>query len=229
VKFKEYIQDYFVFSKKERLGVYVISVITMLVWALPYFFSEDENIENIFGVTYVQIDSAKQVLHVQQKNSLEYKYPKNQSGWKKSVVQSPNVAKGKLLLNINTVDSTALERLPAIGEKLSARIIKYRDRLGGFVSILQLKEVYGLSDSAFNTIRSFLYVEKTFQPQQLYINKDDYAALRKHPYATPMFIKMVLAYRKIHGKYNDIEALKKVEQVDVDLVNRLAPYLSFSD
>jgi DNA uptake protein ComE-like DNA-binding protein len=40
---------------------------------------------------------------------------------------------------------------------------------------------------------------------------------------------MVLAYRKIHGKYNDIEALKKVEQVDVDLVNRLAPYLSFSD
>ncbi len=201
----------------------------MLVWAIPYFFSEDEKIENIFGVTYLQIDSAKQVLHLQQKNSLEYKYQRNQSGWKKSFVQSPIAEKEKPLLNINTVDSMALERLPMIGEKLSARIIKYRDRLGGFVSILQLKEVYGLSDSAFNTIRSFLYVEKTFQPQQLYINKDDYTSLRKHPYAPHLFTKLVLAYRKMHGKYNDIEALKKVEQVDLEVVNRLAPYLSFSD
>ncbi len=46
--------------------------------------------------------------------------------------------------DINTADTTQLAELRGIGSKLSARIVKYRDALGGFHSTEQYVEVYGL-------------------------------------------------------------------------------------
>ena len=66
-----------------------------------------------------------------------------------------------LVIDINKADSIAFVALPGIGNKLASRIILFREKLGGFYSIDQVKEVYGLADSVFQRIRSSLILTDT--------------------------------------------------------------------
>jgi DNA uptake protein ComE-like DNA-binding protein len=229
VKIKDVVEEYFVFSKRERWGVYILSFITLMVWAIPFFFANDESIEDVFQITYVQIDSAREQLI---KRQSIYKNTE-QANWKAQTQVNENqhssgiTPKRIMVLDINEADSVDLERLPAIGEKLSSRIVRYRDRLGGFLQLSQLKEVYGLSDSAYQIIFPMLKIEKDFKPKQIDINKADYTDLRKHPYTNTSFIKLVLAYRKVHGNFSNQVDLQKVEQLDKLVLDKLAPYLSY--
>jgi len=200
-----------------------------MVWAIPYFFASDDTIEDVFQITYLQIDSAKEQLIKQQHASKQVKYV----NWNGKAAMSENrnttrfIPKQIVVLDVNMADSVELERLPAIGEKLSSRIVRYRDRLGGFMELAQLKEVYGLSDSTYQIISPLLKIAKDFKPRQIDINKAEYSDLRKHPYTNNTFIKLVLAYRKIHGHFTSQVDLEKVEQVDKMVLNKLAPYLVY--
>jgi len=183
-----------------------------MVWAIPFFFATDDSIEDVFQITYVQIDSAREQLIKKQTAYNKAKY----SNW---TIQTPT--------SKNQHASRSMEKLPAIGEKLSSRIVRYRDRLGGFMQLSQLKEVYGLSDSTYQIIFPLLKIGKDFKPKQIDINKAEYTDLRKHPYTNNSFIKLVLAYRKVHGNFSNQVDLQKVEQLDKLVLDKLAPYLSY--
>lgn len=242
MKIKEFVSSYLLFSKKERLGIYVLSVLTIMIWAIPYFFSQDENIEDVLKVTYLQIDSAKKILVAQQeqyrKNANRYNRYLNESNNEnpsdRESSYEKNVESGALKFNkrapldINEADSIEFEKLPAIGEKLSSRIVRYRERLGGFINVLQVKEVYGISDSAFKLIFPFLTIGKDFKPKQIDINTVEYVALRRHPYVTHDFAKLVMAYRKVNGAYKGKLDLEKVEELDNEIIQKLLPYLVFN-
>ncbi len=133
------------------------------------------------------------------------------------------------LLDLNLADSVALEGLPGIGEKLSSRIVRYRDRLGGFVRIQQLEEVYGLHDSTLALILPCLRIDQDFVPQKLYINRVDLDALARHPYAGYALGKMLLAYRKQHGKFESVDMLINAAMGDTRKIEKLIPYCSFED
>ena len=60
------------------------------------------------------------------------------------------------MVNINTADTSAFIALPGIGNKLALRIVNFRDKLGGFYSIDQIGETYGLPDSVFRKIKPIL-------------------------------------------------------------------------
>jgi DNA uptake protein ComE-like DNA-binding protein len=72
-----------------------------------------------------------------------------------------------------------------------------------------------------------LKIDKNYKPKQIDINKAEYIELRKHPYTTNNFIKLVLAYRKLHGNFSSQVDLEKVEQIDKLVLDKLAPYLSY--
>ncbi|HEY6436162.1 MAG TPA: helix-hairpin-helix domain-containing protein, partial [Ignavibacteriaceae bacterium] len=61
-----------------------------------------------------------------------------------------------LAININEADTSLFIQLPGIGSKLSQRIINFRDKLGGFYSVDQVGETFGLADSVFQKIKSRL-------------------------------------------------------------------------
>ena len=213
-----------------------------MIWAIPYFFSQDENIEDVLKVTYLQIDSAKKILVAQQKqyNKNENRYyrytnesatgntPDRERRYEKNVVSGSLKFNKRAPLDINEADSIEFEKLPAIGEKLSSRIVRYRERLGGFINVLQVKEVYGISDSAFNLIFPLLTIDKDFKPKQIDINAVEYPALRRHPYVTHDFAKLVVAYRKVNGAYKGKQDLEKVEELDKEIIQKLLPYLVFN-
>jgi len=60
------------------------------------------------------------------------------------------------LIDINVADTTAFIALPGIGSKLANRIVSFRSKLGGFHSVEQIREVYGLKDSVYQRILPFL-------------------------------------------------------------------------
>ncbi|MEN9952231.1 MAG: hypothetical protein RLZZ520_499 [Bacteroidota bacterium] len=229
MKIKDVVEGYFVFSKKERWGIYILSFVTLMVWAIPFFFATDDKIEDVFQITYVQIDSAREQLIKKQTvyNKAKYSNWSVQTPLDKSRNSTGVKSKQIILLDINEADSLELEKLPAIGEKLSSRIVRYRDRLGGFIHLSQLKEVYGLSDTTYHIIFPLLKIAKDFKPKQINVNKAEYIDLRKHPYSNSSLIKLVLAYRKAHGDFSDLKALEKVEEIDKSVLDKLAPYLSY--
>ena len=111
-------------------------------------------------------------------------------------------------IDINTADTTAFIALPGIGSKLAFRIVTFRDKLGGFSSINQLGETYGLPDSTFQKIKPRL----TFSAgtiKQFNINTADANTLKLHPFIRWNIANAIVQYRSQHGNYSTIADLKK--------------------
>ncbi len=63
-----------------------------------------------------------------------------------------------LLVDINTADENALCALPGIGQTLAARIIAYREQIGGFKSIEEIMDVPGIGSGKFEKIKNGITV-----------------------------------------------------------------------
>lgn len=121
-------------------------------------------------------------------------------------------------IDINTADQAAWEQLPGIGPVLAARIIKYRDRLGTFNSVEEIRKTYGLSDSVFNLIQPLLQIHPgnasaTSEPPSTNllpsINTASEALLIKAG-VTPAIASAIVLYRKQYGLFGQLEDLRKI-------------------
>jgi competence ComEA-like helix-hairpin-helix protein len=128
-------------------------------------------------------------------------------------------------VDINTGDTTAFISLPGIGSKLAARIVNFRDKLGGFYSIAQVGETYGLRDSTFQKIKQYLKLENT-SVEKININTATVDELKAHPYIKYSIANPIVAYRNEHGLFSKIEDIKKVMAVTDEVYNKIAPYLT---
>lgn len=131
------------------------------------------------------------------------------------------------VLDLNTVDSLVLLALPGIGPVFASRIVRYRDLLGGFHAISQLKEVYGLDTAKYRQIEPYLQVDSS-DVKRIRINEVDFDELRKHPYINAKYARLILAYRKQHGAYTALEDLSKIPVFDEKYLRKIAPYLNFN-
>ena len=129
------------------------------------------------------------------------------------------------IIEVNTADSAAYEALWGIGPVLSARIVKYRGLLGGFVSVDQVGEVYGIRDSVFMSIRPHLTIKPALV-HKLNINEADYETLRKHPYLHAKLAKAIVGYRENNGKFESMEQLKQFKAVTDEVYQKIIPYLT---
>ena len=62
-------------------------------------------------------------------------------------------------ININTAAQTEIETLPGIGPSTALKIINYRNELGKFKNIGDIKNVSGIGDSKFENIKEYICVE----------------------------------------------------------------------
>lgn len=119
-------------------------------------------------------------------------------------------------IEINAANVPQLQRLPGIGLAFAERIEGYRQRLGGFYSIAQLREVSGIGEAKYNSIVPHLNLDST-QITYLHINHITPEDLLKHPYATKEWVLLVMQNRPYHN-------IADLPQVGMD--KRLLPYLS---
>lgn len=127
-------------------------------------------------------------------------------------------------INLNTADTIELMKLKGIGPSFARRIFKYRELLGGFYSVEQLKEVWGFPDSTYHKILPFVMVEEQ-QIKTISINQDSLEVFGKHPYIKFPAAKLLMAYRAQHGKFSNIENAQKAMALSDSAFYKIKPYL----
>ncbi len=134
-------------------------------------------------------------------------------------------ARQKQLIDINGSDSVIWESLPGIGPGYARRIVRYRDRLGGFIEVNQIGETYQLPDSVFQRIRPLLQMHSDRAIRQIPINTVSIDTLGRHPYCGYSKARLILRYRDQHGAFTSLEDLLNIVTIDEAWLNRIRPYL----
>jgi competence protein ComEA len=145
---------------------------------------------------------------------------------KETVLDPVNSSLQSPVIDLNKCDSILLERLPGIGPVLSVRIIKYRNLLGGFVSPVQLKEVYGLTGETYNRIADRVFADSS-AVKYIYINSAGYKELIKHPYFERYDVQAILKFRELNGRIESLTELTDNKILTLEKARRIRPYLSF--
>lgn len=128
------------------------------------------------------------------------------------------------VIDLNTADTTILMTLKGIGSKRSVRIVKYREWLGGFHSLEQLYEIYGLDSAVVNELKKQLTLAPHPSLKLIHLNECTIDEL-KHPYLKPYLARAIINYRNTHGKFERIQDLLNIKSFDTNTFNRLLPYL----
>ena len=126
-------------------------------------------------------------------------------------------------LDLNGVDSTELVKLPGIGPATALKIIRYRERLGGYSDITQLAEIEGLPDS----LMKWFIITDTIPLTKILVNRATLAELRRHPYIDFYQARAIVEFRDERGAIKSPEQLSFMEEFTVQDLERLMPYLDF--
>jgi competence protein ComEA len=144
------------------------------------------------------------------------------SGYEKSIPGKGNI----ILLDLNKCDSTLLESLPGIGPVLAARIVKYRNLLGGYAYKDQLLEVYGITNEIYILFADKVYADSA-GVTRIKINSAAYSDFLRHPYFETGEINSVLKYRELMGHISNINELITNNIITIEKIKKMSPYLSF--
>lgn len=129
-----------------------------------------------------------------------------------------------LPFDINTADTGLFIALPGIGSKLAERIIRFRDKLGGFISTSQVAETFGLPDSTYQKIKQKLMLGPV-AVKKININTASLEELKSHPYIRYNLANAIVQYRNQHGDFMSITDLQKIMSVTPEMYNKLSPYV----
>lgn len=112
-------------------------------------------------------------------------------------------------IDINLADAEAWMTLPGIGEKRAQQLVRYRDQLGGFLSVEQVGQMYNLPDSIFQAIRPLLLLN-SHNIRRIDLNAVSVEELDAHPYFSRKQAELIVNYRQQHGPYRSVEDIEKI-------------------
>lgn len=229
---KHKIRDHFGFSKAETYGVLLLVCFMIIFLTLPqilrWYYQKNYTLKHEHDIAL--LDSTLALLEKQ--SMLQQSLPKQPTqhskrtsppGHSKTKTHAPKKIQA---FDVNTAATSQLQQLPGIGPVLAARIIKYRDKLGGFVRKTQYQEVYGLRALALENLSKHTYILPEFQPKPLNINTDDFKTLVAHPYLSYEQAQHIMRHRARHGKLPTVTALLTAALLDETTFEQIKPYLA---
>lgn len=180
-------------------------------------FYKPEDLQKIWGLPQGFYDYIANYIQI---SSIQKNYDHNFSN---SMTSYENKERKVAMIDINSADTSAYIALPRIGSKLANRIVNFREKLGGFHSIEQIKETYGLPDSTFQSIKGYLQIN-TPAAKKLNLNTATKEELKAHPYIKWQLANTIVEYRNQHGPFKSVEDLKKILIIDESTYDKIAPY-----
>ena len=130
------------------------------------------------------------------------------------------------IIDLNLADTTELKKIPGIGSGFAKRITDYRTRLGGFYSVEQLKEVWGVSPEMYQELKNWFQIGSS-KIVPIQINRLELNQLRLHPYLSYSQAKMLIELRQKKGKLQSLEQISLLEEFSEKDIERLKHYISF--
>lgn len=127
------------------------------------------------------------------------------------------------VIDLNQADSAALDQLPGIGAVLSARIVKFRGRLGYFASKEMLELVYGFSEE--NRAKALPWLEVNTAPEpSLSLQAADWKALRKLSFLEKESINAILRRQRSKVPFNNWDEVAELPGMDARRLRWLRGY-----
>ena len=182
-------------------------------------FRTPESFARIYGLTGDQFETLRPYIRIsesfRQKTdtstyvrrdtfAVVYKYPKG------------------TLVDVGVADTTELKKIPGIGSGISKAIVGYRNRLGGFYSLEQLREVRFVTPEMMEWFKL-----DSISIRPLPVNRAGLDRLRNHPYLNFYQAKVILEHRKKHGEIKSLSQLSLYEEFTEKDLKRLSVYFSF--
>ena len=233
-------RNFFYFSQGERIALTVLLslisiafIILMITDNLSLKANEKHETDNASILAFSSSneqrkDSTKKV--VRPKNDALYRalYRRHQasvSSLSNNWTHSEKFAQGTIV-EINSADTATLKKIPGIGSFFARGIVNYRNKLGGFYSVEQLAEVFGIDEDKFVAIAPWFRVD-TSLVQKLEINHLSADSLGKHPYLTFRQARTIEKLRKQKTRLSGWENLVLLDEFTEADQERLSHYLSF--
>lgn len=170
---------------------------------------------------YTSQKKAKYIPHTQYYNHSKPTYPTD------STEYCPTPTRQPLTVELNSADSLTLQLLHGIGPAYARRIVRYRERLGGFTSTDQLLEVYGFTPELLAHIQPHLTLDRT-NLRQIPINHIGLKTLIRHPYIEYYQARDIISLRRRGVVFHNPDDLRAVPSMADTTLQRLLPYLDFS-
>lgn len=150
-------------------------------------------------------------------------YPEKKYSYEKNT--APKEEKRKVLIELNGSDQAGLETVPGIGPFYAKNILKYRDRLGGFVRKEQLLEVWKMEVEKYDSFEEFIRVDVQ-KVKKIQLNTVTAEELKSHPYLNWNIANSIIKIREKKGSYSRIDEIRESVLIDEELFDKIKPYLS---
>ncbi|MBO4529566.1 MAG: helix-hairpin-helix domain-containing protein [Paludibacteraceae bacterium] len=172
-------KDFFFFTKGERSGIVVLCCLIGLMFSvnfcLPTQTQEEQRMvqkmnelmkdsvsspppQNHYNA-YSASDTQHDTIGIKKETNNQRSSYHSEGRGEKRRNRTPAFNYDTVRVEINSADTTELKRLRGIGSVLSARIVKYRKKIGGFTSVDQLRNIYGLSQETYEEILPHIWIK----------------------------------------------------------------------
>lgn len=132
-----------------------------------------------------------------------------------------------VIIDINKASQEDLIKIYGIGEAISLRILKFKESLGGFVSMEQMNDVWGLSPEVIENLNSHFKVLTPPNVKKVDINNASIKELSQFPYFNYQLAKQIVTFRSMNGDFKNVNDLTKIKGLSIDKANIIALYLGF--
>ena len=163
------------------------------------------------------IKNKKEFVNNKEDNKEYKKYPEKTFTKKEKIV----------LMDINQATQEDLVKIYGVGEAISLRILKQKEILGGFVSMEQLNEVWGLSPEVLYELNNHFKIYSLPNFKKIAINDISLKELAQFPYFKYALAKQIITYRSMNGDFKNIEDLSKIKGFPVEKAKIISLYLEF--
>jgi len=190
-------------------------------------FRKREDLSKIYGITEEDFERLFSYIKIAEKKPTKYlanneyaEIPTSYENTKRLKVDENIIS---LKIKINTSSPEEWQQLYGIGPYYAKMICGFRDKLGGFVSIDQVAQTYGLPDSTFQKIKPHLLLNESVK--KIDLNTASAKELAAHPYLKWNHANAIVKYREQHGDFANVGQLANIKILNPGVLSQIESYL----
>jgi competence protein ComEA len=166
-------------------------------------FKSKDDFKKIYGISEEKLDQLEPYIFI------------NQQGEKSTEI---------IRIEINSANTEELIKIKGIGKYSAESIINYREKLGGYVQIEQIREIKSISPEMFELFKPNLYVDKS-KIKTISLNFAETGEFSAHPYLNYQQAKEIIKFRSANGPFKDKKQLFQNKILLEQTYKKIEPYL----
>ena len=196
-------------------------------------FKTPEDFSRIYGLERSQFDRLEPFIVIPKNFKTiderpQYKYNIERISDKRANFEKQEKFKPGTILDLNSTDTIRLKKIPGIGSGISKRITEYRNKLGGFYSVEQLKDIWGITPELYEDLKVWFNATPE-NISRIRVNDSTVDQIVQHPYISYKQAKILVELRKKNGPLHSMKQLTLLEEFSSKDIERLSYYLNFDD